>query len=82
LFQDDGQRDLGLISGIVKESLADIPEQLRLIIAYTGESNLFAIADKIFVQLLAIADVTPEFEKENRLAIRFGPSRVIVLSPI
>jgi len=79
LFKDDGQHALDLISGIVEESLEETLEQLRLIIAYTGASNLFAIADKIFVQLSAIADVTPEPEKEDSLAIRFGPSRVIVL---
>ena len=47
LFQDDGQKAMEIISGIVEDSIKETPEQLRLIITYTGEQNLFEIMNKI-----------------------------------
>lgn len=78
MFGDNGQRAKVLISGIVTENLRDTPEQLRLIIAYTGEPNLFEIENQIFTHLQTIHEDLPSPEREDNLAIRFGSSRIIV----
>ncbi|WP_319405499.1 response regulator receiver domain [uncultured Desulfosarcina sp.] len=79
MFADNGQRAKKLIAGIVTENLRDTPEQLRLIIAYTGEPNLFNIENQIFTHLQSIDQELPSPEKEENLAVRFGSSRIIVL---
>ena len=48
LYGDRGQRALDLIGGLIKQATTDVPEQLRLILVYTQESNLFDVADQLY----------------------------------
>ena len=48
LFGDGGKRAIELIDGLIKQAISDIPEQLRLILIYTQEVNLFSVADQLY----------------------------------
>ncbi|MDD9973272.1 MAG: response regulator receiver domain [Candidatus Poribacteria bacterium] len=48
LYGDRGQRALDLIGGLIKKATTDVPEQLRLILVYTQEINLFDISNQLY----------------------------------
>ena len=79
LHGDDGQHALELITGLALDSSSEAPEQLRLILTYTGEPNLFEVANRIFERLNELSNDLPKPEDRKRLAIRVGGSRIVVL---
>lgn len=76
---DAGKKTLDLISNLVRQSLQDVPEQLRLILIYTHEPNLFDVANQVYEKLSAsLGDVEPQ-KGENGLALHTSNSRVVIL---
>jgi hypothetical protein len=75
-----GDRALDLIGALIKRSTEDIPEQLRLVMIYTGETNLTLILDRVLerLEMLLGAGVTPEKDESGDLALYTKNSRVIV----
>lgn len=75
-----GEKALELISCLVHQSAETIPEQLRLILVYTSESDLGAIASDIFDKLTEISkeDIEPQKEDEG-LSMHSSNSRVVIL---
>ena len=58
LFGDKGRRALELIDGLIQQAVRDVPEQLRLILVYTQEPDLFGVADELYGRVKAsIGDV-------------------------
>lgn len=47
LYGDQGKKAIELVNGLIQQAVDDVPEQLRLILVYTQELNLFAIAGQI-----------------------------------
>jgi hypothetical protein len=75
-----GEKALELISCLVHESVETKPEQLRLILVYTSESDLGAIAVDVFDKLTKISkeDIEPQKE-DGGLSMHSSNSRVVVL---
>lgn len=75
-----GDRAQDLIVSLVKRSTDDVPEQLRLVVVYTGETNLTVILDRVFERLgnLLAEGVTPKKDESGDLALHTKNSRVIV----
>lgn len=77
---DAGKKTLDLVSNLVRRSLEDVPEQLRLILIYTQEPNLFDVAGQIYEKLLELLDSGVEPQKEDSgLALHTSNSRVVIL---
>ncbi|MEL7312236.1 MAG: response regulator receiver domain [Pseudomonadota bacterium] len=80
LYGDSGQRTLELISGLIQQAVNDVPEQLRLILVYTQETNLFEIANRLYQKVnTALGDVLEPVQEEGGLAFRTANSRVSIL---
>lgn len=75
-----GDKALELISCLVHQSVETIPEQLRLILVYTSEPNLGAIASEVFNKLTEISKekIEPQTEDEG-LSMHSSNSRVVIL---
>lgn len=75
-----GEKALELISCLVHESVDTKPEQLRLILVYTSESDLGSIAVDVFDKLTKITKEAIEPQKEDEgLSMHSSNSRVVVL---
>jgi len=80
LFGDKGHRALELIDGLIAQALKDVPEQLRLILVYTQEPNLFGVANEIYQKVHpSIGDSFRPLQEEEGLAFHTENSRVAVL---
>lgn len=78
MWGDKGGRAKELIDGLIKQAVEDVPEQLRLIIVYTQEQNLFAVANELFEKLQETLD--EGFEPQNDgLSFHTSNSRLSVL---
>ncbi|MDO8700484.1 MAG: response regulator receiver domain [Deltaproteobacteria bacterium] len=51
LYGDAGAKASDLVCNLIEESLKDIPWQMRLVLIYTDEKNLFDVANRIFERL-------------------------------
>ena len=81
LFGDDGSRALELIDGLIRQAVNDVPEQLRLILVYTQETDLGSIAEKLHEKVQeSIGEVLPRLD--NDLTFRTTNSRVSVLGKV
>lgn len=80
LFGDGGDRATELADGLVTQAASDVPEQLRLILIYTQEANLFEIANKLYEKINGSIgeDLEPRPE-DGGLAFHTENSRVVVL---
>ncbi len=80
LYGDRGDRALELIGGLVQQAISEVPEQLRLIMVYTQEVNLFDIADRLYQQVAEeIGEVLEPILEEGGLAFRTANSRVSIV---
>lgn len=77
---DAGKKTLELVSNLVVQSLEAVPEQLRLILIYTNEPNLIAVAEQIYDRLSTLlkGKVVPQKE-DLGLALHTSNSRVVIL---
>lgn len=75
-----GDRALDLIGALIKRSTEDVPEQLRLVMIYTGEANLVVVLDRVLERLETLLEtgVTPKRDDSGDLALHTKNSRVIV----
>ncbi len=75
-----GDRALDLIGALINRSTEDVPEQLRLVMIYTGEPSLTVILDHVFERLekLLGTGVKPVKDASGDLALHTTNSRVIV----
>ena len=80
LYGDRGKRAIQLINGLVAQAVHDVPEQLRLILVYTQEFNLFSIADQLYQDISQSieGEFAPQTE-DGGLAFHTANSRVVVL---
>jgi len=75
-----GEKALKLIYALVHQSVETKPEQLRLILVYTGENNLEDIASKVFDKLTSASQENIEPQKEDEgLSMHSPNSRVVIL---
>ena len=80
LYGDSGQWALKLIGELIQQAVRGVPEQLRLILVYTQEQNLFHIADQLYQTVKQdIGDVLEPLQDEGGLAFHTANSRVSVL---
>jgi len=80
LYGDRGEKALELIDGLINQAFKAVPEQLRLILVYTQEQNLFAIADEIFQKVTrSIGEQFQPLTEENGLAFHTENSRLSVI---
>lgn len=80
LFSDGGARAKELANGLVTQAANEVPEQLRLILVYTQETNLFEVANQLFEQINSSIDENLEPRPEDGgLAFHTENSRVVVL---
>ena len=81
LFGDRGKRALNLIDGLIQQAVKDVPEQLRLILVYTQETDLGSVAEKLHEKVReSIGEVLPRLD--NDLTFRTTNSRVSVLGKV
>lgn len=80
LFGDGGSRATELARGLVTQAAEDVPEQLRLILVYTQEANLFEVANQLYEKIRDSVgeDLDPRPE-DGGLAFHTENSRVVVL---
>jgi hypothetical protein len=75
----DGDHTIELVDNIIKQSLEDDPEQLRLIVIYTDRDNLGLVADRLYGRLSASIDQIDDIKKtSDGLALHTMNSRIIV----
>ncbi|ARE41332.1 hypothetical protein RGUI_3191 [Rhodovulum sp. P5] len=80
LFGDGGERASELAEGLVTQAVKDVPEQLRLILIYTQEANLFDIANRLYEKITgSIGDSLVPRPEDGGLAFHTENSRVVVL---
>jgi hypothetical protein len=80
LYGDAGEKAKTLIENLVLQSLEEDPHQLRLVLIYTDNPNLFDIADKVCERLTAkISDEIEHKEADKGLAFHTLNARVVVL---
>ncbi len=80
LHSDNGVKAIDLIKDLINQTTQDVPEQIRLVLVYTQEINLFVVADDVFDAIND--DIGGEFQPimdENNLAFRTRNSRVVIL---
>ena len=83
LYGDRGEKAVELIDGLIKQSVTTVPEQLRLILVYTQEQDLFAIADKVFQKVMSsIGEQSKPLLEENGLAFHTENSRLCVIGKL
>ncbi len=71
------EETLGFIESAVKENLKGTPQQLRLIVIYTGATNLHTVADSVSQCLESACGTTPP--KDGDFAFRTGAMRIVIL---
>ncbi|MCD6297469.1 MAG: hypothetical protein J7M30_09970, partial [Deltaproteobacteria bacterium] len=81
LHGDSGDKATTLVGSLVEQSRIEIPQQLRLVLIYTLETNLQSVSDKIFENLVKRlskdkVDVDPQSEG---LVLTTDNARVVVL---
>lgn len=74
---DSNEETLNFLAVSVDESAQYAPEQLRLIIVYTGAQDLLKVAEKI-KERLTIPDKSPP-QADGEYAFQIGASRIVVL---
>lgn len=80
LYGDAGAKAKELADGLIKQAIKDVPEQLRLILIYTQELNLHAIADELYQTVhTSVGDSFIPVENDDGLAFRTNNSRVVIL---
>ena len=80
LYGDKGQKAVELVDGLIQQSVQDVPEQLRLILVYTQEQNLFDIANQLYEKINgSLGDNIEPLQEEGGLAFHTLNSRVSVL---
>jgi hypothetical protein len=80
LFGDGGKRAIELANGLVTQAAKDVPEQLRLILVYTQETNLFEVANQLYEKINAsIGEAIEPRPEDGGLAFHTENSRVVVL---
>jgi len=80
LFGDKGERARELIDGLIAQAVRDVPEQLRLILVYTQDANLFGVAGEIYDKVYpSIGDSFQPVPEEGGLAFHTENSRIAVL---
>jgi hypothetical protein len=80
LYGDSGRKALELADGLITQAVQDVPEQLRLILVYTRELNLLAIASEIHDTVRkSVGERLQIVEGEEGLVFRTENSRVAVL---
>lgn len=82
LYGDAGVKATLLVENLVTQSLIDDPHQLRLILIYTSEINLFDIANTLYEKLSKSEKISSEIEykeADQGLAFHTLNARVVVL---
>lgn len=80
LYGDAGVKATELVENLVVQSLIDDPHQLRLILIYTSDINLFDISNKLYEQLSQkIPDNIEYKDADQGLAFHTLNARVVVL---
>ncbi|WP_298268299.1 response regulator receiver domain [Geobacter sp.] len=80
LHGDAGEKAKTLIENLVLQSLQEDPHQLRLVLVYTDNPNLFDIADKVSEKLTAkLTDKIEHKAADKGLAFHTLNARVVVL---
>lgn len=80
LYGDAGVKATDLTETLVTKSLQEDPHQLRLILIYTDNPNLFAVSNEISEKLIAsIPDEIEYKEVDEGLAFHTPNARVVVL---
>lgn len=80
IYGNIGDKITELIDGLIRQATLDVPEQLRLILVYTQQKNLFNVADQLYKNVSP--DVRNELEPvagEEGLVFHTTNSRVSVL---
>lgn len=78
IYGDAGGCASVLIAGLVKQSVLDVPEQLRLIIVYSQEINLHNIANRLYESVNEIIDEALDPKDEAGLVFHTANSRVSI----
>jgi len=80
LYGDRGKRALSLVGALLKRSIEGAPDQLRLVVVYTGEPALETVLEQFFA---CLSKVLGEGEKPDReasgMALHTANNRVVVL---
>lgn len=80
LYGDKGEKAIELVDGLIHQAVEDVPEQLRLILVYTQELNLFDIASRLFEKVSkSTGDVLNPINEEDGLAFHTPNIRVSIL---
>tara|TARA_R110000744_G_scaffold130646_1_gene238317 strand:- start:41 stop:1690 length:1650 start_codon:yes stop_codon:yes gene_type:complete len=80
LYGDRGKKAQELANGLIEQAVKDVPEQLRLILIYTQELNLQAVANEIYETVhKSIGDVFQPVDGDEGLVFYTQNSRVVVL---
>lgn len=80
LYGDAGEKARELIENLVVQSLEDDPHQLRLVLIYTDNPNLFDVANTLFEPLSEKIDSEVDVPDEDKgLALHTMNARVVVL---
>lgn len=79
LHGDNGGHTLDLIDQLLKQSLDQDPEQLRLILIYTDEPNLNLVADRIFGKIKELVETPDDASRSSsELALHTSNTRIMV----
>jgi len=77
---DRGNLALELIEGLILQAIKGVSEQLRLILVYTQEINLFDIANQLYEKVSAsIGERLKPLKEENGLVFHTLNSRIVIL---
>ncbi|GAM08390.1 hypothetical protein OR1_00661 [Geobacter sp. OR-1] len=80
LYGDAGENAKTLIENLVLQSLEEDPHQLRLVLIYTDNPNLFDISDRVSERLIAKIPKGIEYKDADKgLAFHTLNARVVVL---
>lgn len=80
LYGDRGKKAKELADGLVRQAVSDVPEQLRLILIYTQELNLLAIANDLYETIKAsLGERFDAVDGEAGLVFETDNSRIVVL---
>jgi hypothetical protein len=74
---DSHEETLRFLGTAVAESTRESPQQLRLVIVYTGAIDLFAVAAEASRKIESVIGTAPQ--KDGEFAFQLGPIRVAVL---
>ena len=80
LYGNMGDKVIELIDGLIRQATLDVPEQLRLILVYTQQPNLFGVADELYKKVSPdVRGVLEPVVEEEGLAFHTTNSRVSIL---